>query len=84
MAQPNLRTQLDGYARGYLQQFLRNAAPCYVYLSQENRADKRTRTANLISSRVIHQALQGVARACEFRICMGIFLLRFALPVVSE
>ena len=32
------------------------------------RADERTRTADLISLRVIHQALQGLARGCKSRI----------------
>jgi hypothetical protein len=35
--------------------------------SQDKRADERTRTADLVSLRVIHQALQGVAQACKTR-----------------
>ena len=34
-------------------------------LQAKRRADERTRTADLVYLRVIHQALQGVARACK-------------------
>jgi hypothetical protein len=38
----------------------------------KKRADERTRTADLISLRVITQALQGFALACKTRIYRGI------------
>ena len=46
-----------------------------AYLSRIGRADERTRTADLISLRVIHQALQGFARACKCRIFRRLSLL---------
>jgi len=47
-------------------------------LQVKNRADERTRTADLISLRVITQALQGLAQACKSRISKGISFLCFA------
>ena len=43
------------------------------------RADERTRTADLISLRVISQALQGFAGCCKSPIFRAFSLLRFAL-----
>jgi hypothetical protein len=36
-----------------------------AYISRIGRADERTRTADLTSLRVMHQALQGFAQACK-------------------
>ncbi len=47
-------------------------------LQVKNRADERTRTADLISLRVIIHALQGFARACKSRISKQLSLLRLA------
>jgi hypothetical protein len=47
------------------------AASCLeysAYVSRLRRADERTRTADLISLRVIGRALQGVSRGCKHRI----------------
>jgi hypothetical protein len=44
----------------------------------KTRADERTRTADLISLRVIHQALQGFAGDCKSRIFKRFPLLRVA------
>jgi hypothetical protein len=49
-----------------------------AYLSQLGRADERTRTADPISLRVIHHAMQRVARGCKPRISRGVSLLRVA------
>jgi hypothetical protein len=49
-----------------------------AYLSGFQRADERTRTADLISLRVIIQALQGFARDCKYRMDMRFPLLRLA------
>ena len=50
------------------------------------RADERTRTANLVSLRVMIQALQGFAQACNAA-CISRFLFyglqRIAIAVVS-
>ena len=43
-----------------------------AYLSRIERADERTRTADLISLRVITQALQGFAGDCKCRIFRGV------------
>src|SRR5215204_111497 len=51
------------------------AAPCLeysAYLSRLGRADERTRTADLVSLRVITQALQGCAGDCRCRISRGV------------
>jgi hypothetical protein len=56
-------------------------SPCptqSVCLRRFKRADERTRTADLISLRVISQVLQGFARACNSRISKPVSLLRFA------
>jgi hypothetical protein len=50
----------------------------YLQNSTFWRTDERTRTADLISLRVITQALQGVAEACKFRISIGVSFLRVA------
>src|SRR5215217_9281291 len=47
-------------------------------LQVKRRADERTRTAHLISLRVINMALQGFARVCKSRIFRQFSLLRFA------
>jgi hypothetical protein len=47
------------------------AVPCLefsAYLSRLGRAGERTRSADLVSLRVIIQALQGLAQACKPRI----------------
>ena len=49
-----------------------------AYLRRIRRADERTRTADLISLRVIHQALQGFARGCKSRISRRLSLLGVA------
>ena len=36
-----------------------------LQIVRQKRADERTRTADLVSLRVIHQALQGLARGCK-------------------
>jgi hypothetical protein len=41
-------------------------------------ADERTRTPYPCSLRVIHHALQGVARACKYRISKPVSILRSA------
>jgi hypothetical protein len=43
-----------------------------AYLSRIERADERTRTADLVSLRVIHQGLQGVAQGCKSCIFSGV------------
>jgi hypothetical protein len=43
------------------------------------RADERTRTADLLQLRVIHQALQGFARHCKSRISKPVSLLCLAV-----
>ena len=48
------------------------------YLQEKQRAGERTRTADLLQLRVIHQALQRVARGCKSRISKPISLLWFA------
>jgi hypothetical protein len=45
-------------------------------LQEKQRADERTRTANVISLRVITQALHGFARGCKARISKGVSFLR--------
>jgi hypothetical protein len=45
----------------------------------KKRADERTRTADLISLRVISQALQGFAALCKPRVCK-----RFSLPSLAQ
>src|ERR687898_608411 len=51
----------------------------FLRVLQENqRADERTRTADLISLRVITQALQGIAGGCKCRIFRGVSFLRLA------
>jgi hypothetical protein len=52
--------------------------PRCILKSLEQRADERTRTADLISLRVITQALQGCAEDCKYRIFRGGSFLRFA------
>ena len=47
-------------------------------LQEKKRADERTRTADLISLRVIIQALQGFAEACKSRISKRLSLLLIA------
>jgi hypothetical protein len=42
------------------------------------RAAERTRTADLTLSRVIHQALQGFAQGCKYRIPKPVSFLRLA------
>src|SRR5215212_1460342 len=62
----------------------------FVRFAGKKRADERTRTADLISLRVIIHALQGFARACRSRISKPVSslachaLYRIAFPVVSE
>jgi Transposase, Mutator family len=51
----------------------------YLQMSENQRADERTRTADLISLRVIGQGLQGVAQACRTRISKGVSFLRIAV-----
>jgi hypothetical protein len=46
--------------------------------ANSQRADERTRTAYPCSLRVIHQALQGFAEACKFRIFRRLSMLRIA------
>jgi hypothetical protein len=48
-------------------------------MSQEQRADERTRTADLISLRVIIHALQGFAQSSKSRISKRFSLLCLAL-----
>src|SRR5919106_2170925 len=48
------------------------------YLQVKRRADERTRTAGLISLRVIIQALQGCAGDCKCRVFRGVSFLWFA------
>jgi hypothetical protein len=50
----------------------------YLQNSTFWRADERTRTADLISLRVITQALQGCAGDCKFRISIGVSFLCLA------
>src|SRR5215210_6151996 len=47
-------------------------------LQKKQRADERTRTADLISLRVIYLALQGFAEACKCRIYKPLSFLRIA------
>jgi hypothetical protein len=47
-------------------------------LQVKKRADERTRTADLISLRVSHQALQELAQGCKYRISKRLSLLRVA------
>jgi hypothetical protein len=47
-------------------------------LQEKLRADERTRTADLISLRVITQALQGCAGDCKCRIFRGVSFLCLA------
>jgi hypothetical protein len=49
-----------------------------AYLSRMERADERTRTADLPSLRVIRRALQGFAQPCKSRKSRRFSLLRFA------
>jgi hypothetical protein len=51
----------------------------WAYLRRIKRADERTRTADLLQLRVIGQALQGVAQACQSRISKPLSFLRLAL-----
>jgi hypothetical protein len=46
--------------------------------SEKGRADERTRTADLVSLRVIGHALRGVARGCKSPISRRLLLLRLA------
>src|SRR5215218_4985381 len=48
-----------------------------TYIDRE-RADERTRTADLVSLRVIHQALQGCAGDCKSRVTKGFSVHRLA------
>jgi hypothetical protein len=48
------------------------------YLQVKRRADERTRTADLISLRVITQALQGCAGGCKSPISKGVSFLYLA------
>ena len=59
----------------------RTSKPLYFIwdLQEKGRADERTRTADLISLRVIGQALQGFAGRCRTRISKWLSLPRFAL-----
>ena len=57
------------------------ARECCSDLHWFRRADERTRTADLVSLRVITQALQGCAEACKCRISKRLSLLR--LPHVA-
>jgi hypothetical protein len=50
-----------------------------AYLWAKKRADEQTRTADLISLRVIGHTLQGCAEVCKLRISKGLSLLRLAL-----
>jgi hypothetical protein len=50
--------------------------PCKI--ATKERADERTRTADLVSLGVIGRALQGFAQACKSRISRRLSLLRFA------
>jgi len=54
--------------------YLRLSCKCW----KNERADERTRTADLISLRVIHQALQGFAEGCKSRIFKGVSFLCLA------
>ncbi len=45
-----------------------------LYECRCERADERTRTADLLQLRVISQVLQGVARACKCRMFRGVSL----------
>jgi hypothetical protein len=53
--------------------------PFLRVLQENQRADERTRTSDLISLRVICQGLQGFAEACKCRIFRGVSFLRFAV-----
>jgi hypothetical protein len=53
----------------------------YLQIETKGRADERTRTADLISLRVISQALQGLARTCKSPILSG--FLFSSLPWVA-
>ena len=66
-------------------------SPYSAYLRGYQRADERTRTADLISLRVSQWVLLGFAGSCKSRISKGLCFLRLAaclhriaLPVVSE
>jgi hypothetical protein len=50
-----------------------------VYLSGLERADERTRTADLLQLRVIGQRLQGIAEVCKFRVGKG-----FCVPCIAR
>src|SRR5215211_1397086 len=50
----------------------------FLQIATKPRADEQTRTADLISLRVIIHALQGIAGACKSRISKPLSLLRFA------
>ncbi len=55
-----------------------NLTEYLAYLSGIVRADERIRTADLISLRVITQALQGCAQGCKSRISKPVSFLRLA------
>jgi hypothetical protein len=57
---------------------LRAVASSSVQFDERSRADERTRTADLISFRVISQTLQEFAEACNSRISRRVSLFRFA------
>src|SRR5215204_5285954 len=50
----------------------------FLQIARKQRADERTRTADLLQLRVISQALQGFALACKYRISRRFSLLRLA------
>jgi hypothetical protein len=54
------------------------ATQFFLQIAIRRRADERTRTADLVSLRVIGQALQGFARGCKSRISKGYSFLRVA------
>jgi hypothetical protein len=58
---------------------LRTLLDVVLRYQQELGVDERTRTADLISLRVIGQGLQGVAQACRTRISKGVSFLRIAV-----
>jgi hypothetical protein len=51
----------------------------FLQIEREQRADERTRTADLASLRVCGQGLLGVAGDCKFRISRRFSLLWFAV-----
>jgi hypothetical protein len=57
---------------------LRTQRDVVLQFRQKLRADEPARTADLISLRVITQALQGVAEGCKSRISKGVSLLCLA------